>query len=1469
MSKFSYQKIKKSRVDEPGDTVSDAAIRRIEHISFSKHLPSPVESESERGCFISTHQVEALRFCSYPLEITNKEKIQVTRKEKNYSDEINRNRKINEGITIEEIHENENDADEMNIKRIKYCQEEDSEIKRTDEEEDLKKKLREAISSKETNEIFKSLDLWKKKLEIGKDIMNFDYSQKQKKIQVKTFIHKEILAVDITSTFADVGIDNEEILDILYLLSCETFKEAHEKYREKVKGLVRNKDLKSFTKKMKLVKKFVEECGIKLEKMKIGKNKKLTCDIEQYKRIEIEIFERTMNSVPEKNEKEKIEDLENEIFKSSETILKNMNTLRNLRNEPFKEKVENKLKELLGRIKNCFNLTEEENLPQKKIYETKINQLEEVLKKKKIERETQSEEVLKENKNEKEIMNSQQCKKPDSNVMVEKKKEFTKKENNEERNSQFRKIFKEEIKKNRNVRFREKVQMIWNVKEGIREIVAKELEGKGTEERYNILYSAQKSIIEMAKLKNGKKESVEEYKKKMNERIGKIDKKLSAYNKLIHPKNQEEKLYYQRVLRCVSKENANSQIIKLKDLKNELNRRIGARIWKENKDRRNKDLEVNGRIRNIKKKNLTLLEMKNIGEHYEFWKRRYEEETEMSIQQKKELEELLRNYEKPSVENSLEIDDEEIRMAYKFMGSSKAPGPNGVSTKMAKIFLKENNPKIKENFNKWLNHPESIPEEMISGKTILFNKKNNDSLDPNDFRPITLLNENYKCLTSILYERILKKCLEKGLLDPNQVSGIKGKDGLTESHQEFEALRFYVKRIARNTMVTLYIDFEKAFDSIYHEAVKMILTKTIGESKEIRLLFELMKKWNIRLYCPISKRLTEAIRIRRGIYQGDKISPFLFNLTISIIKKIGLKGLKMKNGSMKNEISYISYADDIKLVSRNKEEMNENMKILEKTAEMIGLKMNYKKCATQTVLGARRTAKDRVISERENKEFSHLKRIEERSTYTYLGINERDKVVFTDNESFLKEAKKRIKKIIQKNILTYLIRKGLAIYVNPLIRFAAINMKIPKKEIRSLNQFLRKTLIINGYIRRSSSNWVIFKKVENGGLGIMNFEEVEERAIEYAKKIDDQSIEMNSARFITKERCRNLKYENGNFVADRLERKYEKNERNNKEEKNIPFYEIKKKEYEEKPKSLYERVLIGEFGKIDKDYTCSAIKNNYLKKEEIARFLECSEERAPLRCYLHKIGLSRNDLCRRCRSSTETVNHVLSGCIPLFNIYKRRHDEIVLNVINTLIKRNNMKREFLSKIEETRGLIIENEDFKIQSDVRQGKEIRFNFPDIVFIKKKENEKYIIDVGIAGITMINETVNYKKNKYTELARSEKKYKTFIIPLILGNMAISTSYSASQFRFFARNCLKAQSRKEAEGQSMKLIKESNLICVKYITSLINLMCSPLNEMKNKPEIRKYRNVHGKNEANEPKMKDKKNTDHIQSASKRLKK
>lgn len=47
----------------------------------------------------------------------------------------------------------------------------------------------------------------------------------------------------------------------------------------------------------------------------------------------------------------------------------------------------------------------------------------------------------------------------------------------------------------------------------------------------------------------------------------------------------------------------------------------------------------------------------------------------------------------------------------------------------------------------------------------------------------------------------------------------------------------------------------------------------------------------------------------------------------------------------------------------------------------------------------------------------------------------------------------------------------------------------------------------------------------------------------------------------------------------------------------------------------------------------------------------------------------------------------------------------------------------------------------------------------------------------------------------------------------------------------------------------------------------MCSPLNEIENNPEIRKYRNLHGKNEAKEPMMKDKKKTDRYKSANKRF--
>ena len=102
-----------------------------------------------------------------------------------------------------------------------------------------------------------------------------------------------------------------------------------------------------------------------------------------------------------------------------------------------------------------------------------------------------------------------------------------------------------------------------------------------------------------------------------------------------------------------------------------------------------------------------------------------------------------------------------------------------------------------------------------------------------------------------------------------------------------------------------------------------------------------MKSWNtsIKLSHDKGEITIPDVKINKGIFQGDSLSPLLFCLTIDPLSKLlnekanKLKGYNLsKEGRKKpeeNSINHLLFMDDLKLFAENDESLRELLQIVE------------------------------------------------------------------------------------------------------------------------------------------------------------------------------------------------------------------------------------------------------------------------------------------------------------------------------------------------------------------------------------------------------------------------------------------------------------------------------------------------------------------------------------------------------------
>ena len=104
---------------------------------------------------------------------------------------------------------------------------------------------------------------------------------------------------------------------------------------------------------------------------------------------------------------------------------------------------------------------------------------------------------------------------------------------------------------------------------------------------------------------------------------------------------------------------------------------------------------------------------------------------------------------------------------------------------------------------------------------------------------------------------------------------------------------------------------------VHHSWIKECLD-LFGVAENIKtLLVNSMEKWRVML-CTGDSKLGE-VDIKRGIFQGDSLSPLVFVLALILLRKP--KAAYEFSGS-KEKINHLLFMGDLKLYSRNEKEFD-------------------------------------------------------------------------------------------------------------------------------------------------------------------------------------------------------------------------------------------------------------------------------------------------------------------------------------------------------------------------------------------------------------------------------------------------------------------------------------------------------------------------------------------------------------------
>jgi hypothetical protein len=242
--------------------------------------------------------------------------------------------------------------------------------------------------------------------------------------------------------------------------------------------------------------------------------------------------------------------------------------------------------------------------------------------------------------------------------------------------------------------------------------------------------------------------------------------------------------------------------------------------------------------------------------------------------------------------------------------------------------------------------PKQMPDWLTTGITCLLHKSG-DTKEPKNYRLITCLSTIYKTLTGIIARRISVHLEEHNLLPAERKgchSGSKGcKDQLLISKATLEDCK---KRIKNLNMT--WIDYQKTFDNVPHNWIEKSIELIRVNNKVLKFCKLSVEKWSTKLQLKTNQELMQSrlIKLNRGIFQGDSLSPLLFCIAlIPLTNELNRSKCGYQVNGTEGKINHLLYMDDLKLVGRREEELRNKIKIVKTFSDDIKMKFGFEKCA--------------------------------------------------------------------------------------------------------------------------------------------------------------------------------------------------------------------------------------------------------------------------------------------------------------------------------------------------------------------------------------------------------------------------------------------------------------------------------------------------------------------------------------------
>ena len=303
----------------------------------------------------------------------------------------------------------------------------------------------------------------------------------------------------------------------------------------------------------------------------------------------------------------------------------------------------------------------------------------------------------------------------------------------------------------------------------------------------------------------------------------------------------------------------------------------------------------------------------------------------------------LNEEEKTSIDTPITLQD--IEKATNSLQTDKTPGPDGLTAEFYKHFFPTLGPFLLALLTDAITK-DKLPDMFNEAYITVLEKNKDDPTTLNNYRPISLLNTDYKILSKILVNKIQPHL--HALLHKNQHCSTPGRNIDAMNHCIRDVITY--ADIKQAPLALLSIDQEKAFDRVDHSYLfKVLKENNVGDQmvKWVRLMYD---KPSSRVL--VNHTLSDPFPIDRSVRQGCPLSPILYTLSIEpLLEKIradeSIAGMVTPGGQ--DRLKLLAYADDTTFLTTKISDIHKIIRHFDGHGKASGSKINVKKSAIMGV----------------------------------------------------------------------------------------------------------------------------------------------------------------------------------------------------------------------------------------------------------------------------------------------------------------------------------------------------------------------------------------------------------------------------------------------------------------------------------------------------------------------------------------